>query len=118
MVSEPIKLQGQELIETKEAIRGLRDAISLKQQRIADLEKSLSKIDAIRNSIIGYHKISWSAHIYPLVAALGEAGYKGIGYEEAKKQAITQIERIAKLEQKLTGLQAHFALPSKGAVND
>ena len=52
--------------------------------RIKVLEDALSKIDAIRNDIIGRQKIGWSSHVYPLVAALGEAGYPGLDYEAAR----------------------------------
>lgn len=46
---------------------------------------ALGKINRIRNSIVGYQNVNWSKHIYPLVAALEEAGYRGLGYEEARK---------------------------------
>jgi hypothetical protein len=58
----------------------LRDAAV----RMVALEKALAKIDAIRNSIIGCQNVNWSAHIYPLVAALNEAGVIGMSYEDAK----------------------------------
>ena len=48
------------------------------------LEDALTKIDAIRNDIIGRQKIGWSSHVYPLVAALDEAGYPGMEYEAAR----------------------------------
>lgn len=66
--------------------------------RIATLEAALGKIDAIRNSIIGHQSIGWSAHVYPLVAALDEAGFKGEGYEVARVEAETLHQRIEKLE--------------------
>src|SRR5882672_7069601 len=68
---------------------------------LRDARQSLIKIDAIRNSIVGYQNINWSVHIYPLVAALEEVGFHGLGYEEASKLAKTQVERIAELEQQL-----------------
>lgn len=72
--------------------------IDADKARIKQLETCMTKIDEIRNSIVGYHQINWSAHIYPLVAALEEAGYEGIGYEEASKLAHTQLDRIKELE--------------------
>lgn len=51
------------------------------------LRDSLTRIDSIRNSIIGHQTVHWSAHIYPLVAALKDAGFEGLGYEVAKKIA-------------------------------
>ena len=55
-----------------------------KDKRIKVLEDALTKIDAIRNDIIGRQKIGWSSHVYPLVAALDEAGYPGMEYEIAR----------------------------------
>jgi len=56
------------------------------------LRAALVKIDAIRNDIIGRQRIGWSSHVYPLVEALGEAGFEGMGYEEAKAQAANATE--------------------------
>jgi hypothetical protein len=67
----------------------------------AKLGTALSKINEIRNSIVGYQLVNFSAHIYPLVAALNEAGFQGEGYEEARAKAKTQVERIASLESQL-----------------
>lgn len=52
----------------------------------ARYRKALEKIDEIRNSIVGKQTVNWSAHIYPLVAALEEAGFRGLGYEEARSR--------------------------------
>ena len=54
------------------------------RERVKVLEDALTKIDAIRNDIIGRQKIGWSSHVYPLVAALDEAGYPGLDYEAAR----------------------------------
>lgn len=54
------------------------------RERVRVLEDALTKIDAIRNDIIGRQKIGWSSHVYPLVAALDEAGYPGMEYEAAR----------------------------------
>lgn len=56
------------------------------------LKTALAKIDAIRNSIIGAQTVNWSEHIYPLVAALSEAGYAGQPYETARENVKTLIE--------------------------
>jgi hypothetical protein len=56
------------------------------------LRTALEKIDAIRNDIIGRQNINWSRHIYPLVAALGEAGFEGTGYEVAREKAKQEID--------------------------
>ncbi len=63
--------------------------------------QALAKIDEIRNSIIGHQAVNWSAHIYPLVAALDEAGFGGKGYDAAHDEALTQLDRIEKLEAEL-----------------
>lgn len=61
--------------------------------QIDALEAALTKIDAIRNSIIGCQRVNFSEHVYPLVAALDEAGFKGQDYETSRKNIGTLIER-------------------------
>ena len=60
------------------------DANAALRERVKALEDALAKIDAIRNDIVGRQSIGWSRHVYPLVAALGDAGYEGMGYEAAR----------------------------------
>jgi hypothetical protein len=64
----------------------------------------LERINAIRNSIVGTQTVNWSAHVYPLVAALNEAGFEGQGYEEARKEAETLIEQRDELMALLVGV--------------
>lgn len=45
---------------------------------------ALHKIHEIRNDIIRTQKLGWSAHVYPLVAALGQVG---LTYEDAAIEA-------------------------------
>jgi len=52
---------------------------------------ALTKIDAIRNSIIGFQNVGWSDHIYPLVAALNDAGFQGKSYKEASTEIRTML---------------------------
>ena len=59
----------------------------------ASLRAALTKIDAIRNSIIGLQALNWSEHVYPLVAALEEAGFEGMDYPEARENYGTMLER-------------------------
>lgn len=80
-------------------LRPFIDANRRNVARIKALEAALAKIDAIRNSIIGHQSIGWSEHIYPLVAALEEGGFKGQGYDEAREEARTLHERIRALEE-------------------
>ncbi len=58
------------------------------------LKAALDKINLIRNSIVGLQTINWSEHIYPLVAALDEAGcVVGMSYPENRKNFGTMLER-------------------------
>jgi ribosomal protein L40E len=63
------------------------------ERRVADLEVALGKINKIRNSIVGAQSVNWSAHIYPLVAALDAAGYVGAEYEKARADVQIAIEK-------------------------
>lgn len=65
-------------------------------------EQALEAIDKIRNSIVGLQTINWSEHIYPLVAILNRAGYKGLSYPENRSNhgtlLDTYVEAIALLK--------------------
>lgn len=63
-------------------------------EEVARLRVCVEKIDAIRNDIIGRQSINWSRHIYPLVAALREAGYEGAGHEAASAEVSAENERL------------------------
>lgn len=76
---------------------------------VAVLEKALGDINDIRNSIIGCQKINWSEHIYPLVAALNEAGIEGQSYPEARENVGTLIERAVAAEARVAELEARLA---------
>jgi hypothetical protein len=78
-------------------------------ERIAELEATLTAINAIRNSIIGAQTLNWSEHIYPLVAVLDNAGVEGLPYPDARKNVGTLLERIAELEREVehTKQQVH-----------
>lgn len=52
------------------------------------LRRALAQVNEIRNSIIGLQTVNWSAHIYPLVAALNGAGFQGKDYEAARDAAL------------------------------
>jgi|WetSurSiteA1Bulk_404760.scaffolds.fasta_scaffold28855_2 hypothetical protein len=80
---------------------------SWQQERIEELEKALSKINRIRNSIVGTQTLNWSEHVYPLVAALDEAGMQGMSYPEAKKYFGSLLERITLLESLLREIAEH-----------
>jgi hypothetical protein len=63
--------------------------------------KALEQINQIRNSIIGTQTMNWSEHIYPLVAALQDAGFEGMHYPEAREYYGTLVERAVKAEDAL-----------------
>lgn len=67
---------------------------------------ALTKINAIRNSIIGLQTMNWSEHIYPLVAALNAAGIEGMDYPEARENFGTMLERTNAAEAELATLRA------------
>lgn len=96
-VAEDIAEICEERDTAKERIAELEDKLTKTRERVVGYQTLGAKVNEIRNSIVGYQNVNWSAHIYPLVAALEEAGYKGDGYEKANKMAKTQLECIAEL---------------------
>ncbi|MVB04203.1 hypothetical protein GN325_20780 [Agrobacterium vitis] len=74
--------------------------------RIAELEAVISKINDIRNCIIGTQSLNWSEHVYPLVAALNKAGFTGMEYPEARKYFGTMLERTVTAEDRSAELEA------------
>lgn len=54
---------------------------------------ALTKINAIRDSIVGTQGFNFSEHAYPLVAALDDAGFTGLPYPLARTNVGTLIER-------------------------
>lgn len=71
------------------------------EAREARLRAALEKIDAIRNSIVGYQRVGFSEHVYPLVAALGEAGFEGESYEKCREDVGTALQQRDNAEAKL-----------------
>lgn len=74
-------------------------------ERLAALETFGSKVNAIRNSIVGAQALNWSEHVYPLVAALDAAGFVGLPYPEARADVGTLLERLATAEAELAKLK-------------
>lgn len=85
------------------------DALSALVKERDALRGAMEKIDAIRNSIIGFQTVGWSEHIYPLVAALHEAGFDGIGYEKARKNASTLLDAVKAAEAKAEAAETSLA---------
>lgn len=78
-------------------------------RELAEAKTALSKINEIRNSIIAFQSINWSEHIYPLVAALNEAGIEGMGYDNAKAKFGTMLERTNAAENEAARLSVDLA---------
>ncbi len=72
------------------------------------LRAAMTKINAIRNSIVGMQGFNFSEHAYPLVAALDEAGFNGDGYPQARANLGTLIE-----QRDAAKLRAHAGKPTK-----
>jgi len=95
-----------------------RSPVAAPQPDVSARDAALAKINEIRNSIIGCQTVNWSAHVYPLVAALEEAGIAGEGWEVASKKAQTLLDRANSAEDELAALKSaapESAEPSAGA---
>ncbi len=77
---------------------GIRRVLTEVTAENARLREALEKIDAIRNSIIGFQTVGWSDHIYPMVAALEEAGFEGKGYDKMRTEIRTMLAAEAQLK--------------------
>ncbi len=91
------------------------ELVSLREER-ARLKTGLVKINEIRSSIVGMQKINWSEHIYPLVAALDEAGMVGMTYEDARPHFGTMLERTLAAELRARVAEAELTEAKKLAV--
>lgn len=65
-------------------------------KELETMKIALKKINDIRIDIIARQTISWPAHVYPLVAALNEAGFECPEYEEIRDKAMTLIDLLIK----------------------
>lgn len=79
--------------------------VSALEAEKAALRTAMEKINDIRNSIVGFQKISWSEHIYPLVIILDDAGFAGAGYEAARNTAGTLLQNLAVAEARVALLE-------------
>lgn len=109
LLGELIRFTTTDVDEALRIVRRRR-ATPSPQTNVAVLETALAKINDIRNSIIGCQKINWSEHIYPLVAALNEAGIEGQSYPEAREYVGTMLERTLAAENEVDGLRAALKL--------
>lgn len=102
----PHKIQEEDLAGlVVEAVNAL-PALIASWHRARELEAALLKINEIRNCIIGTQALNWSAHVYPLVAALDEAGIEGMGYDAAQPHYSTLLERAVQAEDRAKELEA------------
>lgn len=79
-------------------IDAIMEASKANRAEVERLNAALSKISAIRDSIVGAQRVDWSEHIYPLVAELDAAGFEGAGFEIARENLGTLIEQVGKVE--------------------
>ena len=93
-------------IELLEVGTDISEKLEVAKDETARLHLALQKISDIRDSIIGHQNVNWSEHIYPLVAALKEAGFKGTSYQIAKENIGTLHEEITQLRNALEFVQA------------
>lgn len=103
----PMHRAEREARETLEQVTCERDEALARAEAA---EEALAKINVIRNSIVGTQTLNWSEHVYPLVAALNEAGVKGLPYPEAKASVGTLIEQRDALREALEDLFSCLAL--------
>lgn len=75
------------------------------QTKARGMHAALTKINEIRNSIVGAQTFNFSEHAYPLVEALKEAGFEGLPYPEARANVGTLIERATKSEAEVVKLR-------------
>lgn len=102
---EVFEKQNRDYSEEKEIDRLIAELTAERAAR-QKAESALSKINVIRNSIVAFQSINWSEHIYPLVAALNEAGVEGMHYPEALAYFGSMLERTNKAESERDALQA------------
>jgi hypothetical protein len=97
---------------TGPGLRGPDDSaarIAALEAELAQAKEALTKINDIRNSIVGLQTLNWSEHAYPLVAILNAAGFPGMSYADAKDNYGTMLQRTVKAEAERDALAAQVA---------
>lgn len=89
----------------REASTHLRERAEIAEKERDEAWASLTKINDVRNSIVGAQTMNWSEHVYPLVAALEAAGVAGMPYPEARENVGTLIERATSAEARVKELE-------------
>jgi hypothetical protein len=82
------------------------DALELEMEARMKAERALDKISKIRDSIVGHQRVYFSEHVYPLVAALEEAGVHGVGYDAARPAVLTLHEQLKAAEERAEAAEA------------
>lgn len=92
------------ILNLEASVSRLNDQLVQRGMSIVKLTHQLAKarialegINSIRNSIVGLQALNWSEHAYPLVALLDGIGCEGLGYDAARKNCGTLLERNQKL---------------------
>lgn len=106
--AELAEAQARQLLAKDAEIHRLNTIIEAADREMLKLRGALMKICAIRDSIIGCQCFNWSEHAYPLIAVLDEAGFPGAGYEIARANLGTLIERANKAESKADRMRRVF----------
>ena len=104
---EAIRLEDGKCVES--VIRYLNNTVA----RAEKFESALQKINVIRNSIIAFQSCNFSEHVYPLVAALNEAGFTGMDYPEARANFGTLLERTNAAEARAEKAERELAEAEK-----
>lgn len=97
--------------KARSALQTALAALAEREKEVERLRDALSKISAIRDSLIGAQAFNWSEHAYPLVAVLGSVGYEGAGYEIARKNLGTLLDQRDEL---IEALRPFAAEPCSG----
>lgn len=87
------------------AIVALHNAWPEVSARLRAAEVALARISEIRNSIVGCGTVNWSEHVYPLVAALNEAGHGGAEPDAARVNFGTLLGRASAAETEVERLR-------------
>lgn len=85
------------ILDDAATIADLRRQVEERDATIGKLRAALDRINEIRNDIVGRQSLNWSLHIYPLVAALNDAGYVSADYKLARESIVSANATIARL---------------------
>lgn len=87
----------------------IANELAYRDIEIDRLKAAMSTINDIRNSIVGHQNVSFSEHVYPLIFALDNAGFKGKSYAEAREDALTLHNQIAEFKTEIANGSGDYA---------